>query len=144
MWRGAWRAGTLAALGANRALPPSVTERARGQLAVTLGERAAGSVDFVSAAEAWLEITADGLVDVLEFERRSYDFWEMWLAAQRKLGGGGRRDGAVMRVVARILATDTDLARPGPSVNVLGRMLTLADFEASAVVRDFVGGLFDG
>ena len=144
VWRGAWRAGTLAALGANRALPPSVTERARGQLAVTLGERAAGSVDFTSAAEAWLEITADGLVDILEFERRSYDFWEMWLAAQRKLGGGRRLDGAVMRVVARILATGTDLARPGPSVNVLGRMLTLADFESSAVVRDFVGGLFDG
>jgi hypothetical protein len=48
-----------------------------------------------------------------------------------------------MLAAQRVLQTDTDLARPGPSVNVLGRLLLIADFRQSPVVKDALGRWFD-
>jgi hypothetical protein len=144
VWRGAWLAGTLGSIGGSTHLPPAVSQRARNQLAVTLeGSPPATTDDFTAAAAAWLARALEGLVDALEYDPNAYDVWEMWIAAQRELGDDDRFNNAIMRGVRRILQTDTDLARTGPSVNVLGRLLLIADFRQSAVVKDAVAGLFD-
>lgn len=144
VWRGAWQAGTLGAIAGSASLPPAVVERARNQLAVTLeGPVVEAMSDFTTAAGAWLDRDMASLVDVLEYDDRAYDAWEMWIAAQRELGGGDRLNTAIMSAIRRILQTDTDLARPGPSVNVLGRLLMIADFRTSGIVKNAVAGLFD-
>ena len=118
-------------------LSPAVVERARTQLEIALGGPPPGArTDFVSGAGAWLERAVPTLVDVTEFRRQVYDFWESWIAAQRRLGRGERLDRALVVAIEAILSTSTDLARPGPSLSVLGRLLSLADLEASAVVRE--------
>jgi len=144
VWRGAWQAGTLGSIAGSASLPPAVVERARTQLAVTLEAPVVEAMsDFTTAAGAWLDQEMASLVDVLEYDDRAYDAWEMWIAAQRKLGGGDRLNAAIMSAIRRILQTDTDLARPGPGVNVLGRLLMIADFRKSGVVKDAVARLFD-
>jgi hypothetical protein len=143
VWRGAWQAGMLGVIGAGVGLPPSVAEQARRQLDVGLGDRALDAVDFGTGADAWLALAVPDLVDATETDVRAFDFWEMWLAAQRRLGDPDRIDAALMHAVARFLATSTDLAQAGPSTRVVGRLLTVADFEESPVVKDAVRELFD-
>ena len=144
VWRGAWQAGTLGSISGSANLPPAVVARARDQLAVTVDDSAVEAMDdFTAAAAAWLNKAMADLVDVLEYDDRAYDAWEMWIAVQRELGDGDRFNAALMVAVQRILETETDLARPGPSVNVLGRLLLIADFQHSFVVKDALSRWFD-
>jgi len=137
VWRGAWNTATLATVASSRGLPPVVVQRARIQLELALGEPLQpGGNPFRAGAGAWLDHIAVTLVDGMEFNPQTYDLWEFWIAAQRRLGRGDRFDEALMNAIELILATSTDLARVGPSVNVLGRLVGLADFRASPVVRD--------
>ena len=99
--------------------------------------------DARTAQSAWLDRTAGLLVDVMEFESEIYDFWECWLAAQRFIGSGERFNAALMHAVESIMASATDLSQAGPSVSVLGRLLRLADFQSSPVVREQLRSLFD-
>jgi hypothetical protein len=144
VWRGAWKTGALGALAANASLPSSVVDQARRQLSVALDVPAVSvPTGFDAAAGAWLEQQARGLVEVMEYEDDYEDFWEMWLAAQRRIGTRADFDGALLAAADAIMATDTNLSRPGRSANVLGRLLVLADFERSPIVRARVRGFFD-
>ncbi len=144
VWRGAYCAGILGRISRKTNLPPVIVERARNQLAIALGDSLIGtSPDFDVAAGAWLGRAVVGLVDVLEFDPLVYDFWELWLAVQRKRADDERRHAAVMAAIGAILRTGTDLARPGPSTNVLGRLLLVADLTASPVVKRGLLGFFD-
>jgi hypothetical protein len=144
VWRGAWQAGTLGSISGSTTLPPAVVARAGDQLAVTVDDSAIEAMDdFTGAAAAWLDQAMSGLVDVLEYDDRAYDAWEMWIAVQRELGDDDRFNAAIMLAARRILETNTDLARPGPSVNVLGRLLLIADFRQSPVVKDALAQWFD-
>ncbi len=137
VWRGAWNTATLATVASSRGLPPVVVQRARIQLELALGgPLQPGGDPFRAGAGAWLDHIAATLVDGMVFNPQTYDLWEFWIAAQRRLGRGDRFDGAMMNAIELILSTSTDLARAGPSVNVLGRLVTLADFRSSPVVRD--------
>ena len=143
VWRGAWITGTLARIAAGRGLPPVAVERARIQLGLAgvpdVGPR---TEPFRAGAGVWLDRTAAALVDVMEFHPDIYDLWEFWIAAQRRLERGDRFDEAIMAAVELILASSTDLARVGPSVNVLGRLLSLVNFESSLIVKERVLGFF--
>jgi len=151
VWRAAWQAGTLGTIAASRVLPPSVVERARIILDEALREQVGGG--FAPAADAWLRQVTSSLADRIERDAQIEDYWEVWLAAQRELdepalrGHGSaareRLDVALMTAIHAVLVTATDLSRPGPSANVLGRLLTITDFETSVAVRDRVGLLFD-
>ncbi|MHC4414547.1 MAG: hypothetical protein ACYS0G_04615 [Planctomycetota bacterium] len=143
VWRGAWLAGMLGKISVGINLSPAVIERAANQLEIALGgplER--DTTGFVSAAGRWLDRVVASLVEGAEFNPRVYDFWECWIAAQRRLGRGERHEAALMNAIEAILATTTDLARPGPSVNVLGRLISMADFETSSIVKERLLALF--
>jgi hypothetical protein len=143
VWRGAWMAGTLARISQSTSLSPAVVDRARAQLEVALGgPLPEGETTFEDAAGAWLDRAAGLLVDAAELDPNAYDLWEFWIAAQRRLGRGDRFDAAVLDVIETILASSADLGRPSRTVNVLGRLLTLLDFETSRLVKDRIGGLF--
>ena len=143
VWRGAWKTATLATVASSRGLPPAVVQRARIQLELALGgPLQSGGDPFRAGAGAWLDHIAVTLVDAMEFNPQTYDLWEFWIAAQRRLGRGDRFDEAMMNAIELILSTSTDLARVGPSVNVLGRLVGLADFRSSPVVRDRFLSLF--
>jgi len=145
LWRGAWMTGTLGWIAGSRSVSPSVSEQACIALSVALDRADVdGLLDREAAADAWLEKVTVRLVDVLEFDDRIYDFWEMWLSAHRRLGEGDRFNRAIMSAIERILRSRTELSRPGPSVNVLGRLLMEADFQSSAVVRDRMIAFFEG
>jgi hypothetical protein len=119
-------------------------QRARSQIAVALDdEDVSFPLDFSSAAGLWLDRKLGDLVVMLEYDEQAYDYWEMWIAAQKRARDEGERNGALMAAVQEILATTTDLSREGPSANALGRLLTLADFESSAIVRDRLRDIFD-
>jgi hypothetical protein len=144
VWRGAWNTATLATVASSRGLPPAVVQRARIQLELALGgPLQTGGDPFRAGAGAWLDQIAATLVDGMEFNTQTYDLWEFWIAAQRRLGRGDRFEAALMNVIELILSTSTDLARAGPSVNVLGRLVGLADFRSSPVVRDRFLAMFD-
>ncbi len=140
IWRGAWMAGTLAEISQSPGLPPAVVDRARIQLDLALEADAGEASDFTSSATVWLRRAAQELVTELELADHGYDQWEFWIAAQRRLGHGPRHDAAMLDAVDLVLATSTDLARPRPTVNVLGRLLQLVDFD-SAVTRARILGL---
>ncbi len=144
VWRGAWNAGTLARIGSRRSLSPSVVERARIQLDLALGDDGRDlPAGFDAAAAAWLEIAAVALVERMVSGRETFDFWESWIAAQRQLGGGKRFETAIMDSIEQFLAASVDLGRPGAGASVLGRLLELADFESSRVVRERFCAFFD-
>lgn len=142
-WRGAWMAGILGRISVSTSLPPALVERAQTQLQVALDGPLPPRADFEAAAGAWLSRSVGWLVEAMEFDDRTYDFWESWIAAQRRLGGGERLDAAFLGAVGEILRTSTDLSRQGPSLNVLGRLLAMADFESSAVVKAQLIRFFD-
>ncbi len=144
VWRGAYFAATLGRISRKTDLPPVIVERARNQLAIALGDSLIGtSPDFDTAAGAWLERAIVNLVDVLEFDPRVYDYWELWLAVQRKRPDVEQRHAAVMEAIGAILRTGTDLSRPGPSTNVMGRLLLVTDLTESPMVKRRLLGFFD-
>lgn len=144
LWRGPWKAGTLARLTRSSRLPPAVVDRARAQMEVALNLRPTQeSGDFTDTAVSWLEQVVRQMVQVLEYGENVYDDWELWISAQRELGAGAIPEAVLMNTIAVILATDTDLSHPGPSVNVLGRLLAMLDFRTSPVVRDRFLAYFD-
>ena len=142
VWRGAWMSGTLARISKSNSLSPAVVDRARAQLDVALGGPSPDRTSsFEDAAGAWLDYAAVLLVDAVELDSRIYDLWEFWITAQRRLGRGDRFEQAMLTAVESFLTSSLDLARPGPAVNVLGRLLSLVDFESSRLVKDRIGEL---
>lgn len=143
IWRGAWAAGTLGRLGTSTDLPPVIVERARSQLQVALNNESKLPMSFEAAAGAWLDLVRLQLVEGMELDERTYDYWELWLTAQRKLGRGPGFDAAVMRALTDVLATQTDLYRPGPTLNIAARLLATVLESPSQQVRDQMIALFD-
>lgn len=146
IWRGAWQVGTLMRISeaaAQSALPPVVTERARAMLQECVGEQTLEERTFESAAGLWLGQIIPQLVAAIEIDEHRYDYWELWLAAQRALGLGDRHDSAIADALEAVLATPTDLSRPGPTVNVVARLLTLALESRSEFAKQRLIALFD-
>lgn len=144
LWRGAWRTAMLRRIASIRNMSPAIVDQARLQLNATLQNppdwEDASVGDF---ARSWLNQSAEQLVDALEYDRDSYDYWELWLAAQRELGVDEKHDLALLHAVELILSTKTDLARPGPSVNVVGRLLGLIDYQRGEILRDRFLAIFN-
>ncbi|MHC4106565.1 MAG: hypothetical protein ACYSTY_00615, partial [Planctomycetota bacterium] len=144
LWRGAWYAGMLGRIAGDTELPATIVEGARTQLEAAYGASLVGAAPgFDGAAAAWLDGAAEQLVDVLEFNEQIYDSWELWLGAQRRLGEGERLNLALMQVIEAVLRSPADLSRPGPTVNVLGRLLATIDLSSSPIVKQRLLGLFD-
>ena len=144
LWRGAWSTGMLGRIAGDTELPAAIVERARIQLEVAYGANLVGAAPgFDGAAAAWLDAAVEQLVDVLEFDEQIYDSWELWLGAQRRLGGGERSNLALMKAIEAVLRSPADLARSGPSVNVLGRLLATVDLSSSPIVKHRLLGLLD-
>lgn len=144
VWRGAWMAGLLGRISADSGLAPATTDRARRQLEIALGNASTGHlVEFDRAAAAWLDHIVPGLIEVIEFDGSTYDTWECWLIAQRQVCSDESLNTSVIGAVGAMLATSVDLARPGPSSDVLGRLLATADFRTSPAIKNGVKAIFD-
>jgi hypothetical protein len=144
VWRSAWLAGTLGRLGGSTTLPPVVIEQARRRLEVVFGPAdAQTATGFVESAGLWLERLTDPLVAGINLDDRTYDEWELWIAAQRLLGSGHRHQAAVMRAIRLVLESSHDLSQPGATQNVLGRLISMAMDDPSESVRDAALAIFD-
>jgi hypothetical protein len=144
LWRGSWLAGLLTDLSQRATLPPVVVERARTQLSFILPTDEAGRTDdFDEGVRLWLSRAMPPLVATTELDSRTFEFWELWLGALRRLKRAGDRNELLVDAIRAFLETPTDLARPGPSTSVLGRLLQQSDFRTSEIVRDRFLQLFD-
>jgi hypothetical protein len=137
VWRGAWRAGMLAEMSRNPLLSTSVIDRVQSHLEASLPDRPAASIaDFEAAAGAWLDRAAPMLVDRTETDDRAYERWQLWITAVSALHDDELLNASVVRAIESLLRTRIDLSRPSATVDVLGRLLSMADLESSPVVRD--------
>lgn len=143
IWRGAWMAGMLGNIASTKNLPPVVVDRARSQLEIALSQNVRNDITFESAADIWLAQRLPQLVQMLPFDDRRYDFWELWVSAQRALGSGDRHDSAITRALRDVLVTDVDLMNSPPTLNVAARLLQIALDSGSAIVRQRMLDLFD-
>ncbi len=146
IWRGAWKVGTLARISEARSivsLPPVVVEKARALLRTQVPEIVHEDATFETAARHWLNLLIPQIIATMEIDQQTYDRWELWLAAQRGLGRGDENDAAIMNALTAVLETDTDLARPGPTSDVLGRLIAIALENPSDIVKQKMLELFD-
>ncbi len=142
VWRGTWRAGTLGRLAASTYVPPVAVEQARAALGVVFREPAKVN-SFVVDATRWLDSATPAMIQSLSTDDDTYDNWELWIGAQRALGGGTRWQKALMDAMAELLESTADVSDAGPAQNVLGRFVSLAMDDPSGIVRDRVIGFFD-
>jgi len=143
IWRGAWTSGTLAEISGSPGLPPAVVQRAGVQLQQALGGNVPPDRRFETAATAWLAGVVPRLLEITELDPASLDLWEFWIAAQRRLGAGPRFQHAAFDAIEAVLATSLDLGRVRPTVDVLGRLLELVDFQSSPVARARLVAIFE-
>jgi hypothetical protein len=155
VWRGSWMAGMLAQIASAKTLPPVVVDRARSLLEITLSQNLRSDITFAAAADAWLAQRLPQLVQMLPFDERCYDFWELWISAHRGLrdsaaaagmttaAAADRHDAAIMHALREVLATDVDLMHSEPTLNVAARLAQTALDSGSAVVRQQMLQLFD-
>ncbi len=144
IWRSLWIVIELQKLIDRKDLAAAVIDRANVQLDVAIDDQYNDtSAGDMTSADIWLNQAAYALIAVSEYEENIYDFWECWLRAQRYVAQGERLNSSLMRTIKAIMQTPTDLANPGPSINVLGRLLSMMDFRASPIVKQSVRDLFD-
>jgi hypothetical protein len=144
IWRGAWCAGMLAVITHSDQMPPAITQQARARLDLAIGTDAAkDALTFEAAAQAWLDLTVQPMLSAAEYATDTYDRWELWLAAQFELGGGSISQDAVTAVIEQILIQSMALNHPGPTQNILGRMLSLVDFDSDPRSRQWMLELFN-
>ena len=144
IWRGTWKTRMLARIAELDNMAPVVVEQAGRQLEATVKTFGLKTQNKpVDTARDWLDTLVNQFVQGLEYEPRAYDFWELWFSAQRELGRDERYDESLLSAIEVILLTKVDLARPGPSVNVLGRLLEMSDFQQSSFVRARTLGFFN-
>ncbi len=147
---GAWQAGTLGRIAASR-LPPSVTQQARRWLQQAVADQPAerSATPFRDSATVWLNSIAPVMAERSQYEVRFDDFWETWLTAHSALAEYGPRpdytafDASLLAVIEQILVGGADLANPGPSVNLIARLLNQLHYESNPAVRDRVLSWFD-
>ena len=143
IWRGTWKTQTAWKIAsASDLVPPVVRQRAMAVLEAVMPQTSHHRTSE-DAAAAWLDLLVPQLVAMIELNDQVYDFWELWLAAQRGLGKGERYDASVASALRAVLSTETDLARPGPSVNVAARLLNTAIESNSPVIKASLQSLLD-
>lgn len=158
VWQGTWAISMLARISTHENLPPVVRERARAQLQVAMGRafvdrvyEATDDEEFYvqrptpadRAARAYLTYIRSQMVQHIEYEAATYDYWELWLMAQRRVNSGEAYNAALLDAGDDILRTSTNLSASGRAVNVLGRLVQLADFRRSPIVRQRLISWFD-
>lgn len=141
--RGAWITGMLGEFSARQDLPPSVSQHAarlvRSLVTTEIGSTPSG---FAASARAWLDGQRDNHVRITSYSQDAFDHWEMWLAAQRRIGTGTAYQAALIDAVRELMELDADLGSLNPVTRVLGRFVFLLDLEQSDPVRDRVLALY--
>ncbi|MEM7228824.1 MAG: hypothetical protein AAF432_08420 [Planctomycetota bacterium] len=144
IWLGAYQIHTLARIGTSDALPEPVVRDARTELRDILAfSKSAGQPTPDDAARIWLTRQLGTLVERTETDPRAFDRWELWLAAIDDVSVGPRYDRAIGKAIQTVMESDTDLGRLGPSLNVLGRLLSQIGLQDRPAVRQFVLELFE-
>ncbi|MCA9296157.1 MAG: hypothetical protein KC983_06555, partial [Phycisphaerales bacterium] len=134
----------LARIAASEALPITITS----EVCITLDElipRAAGAeiTGFNDGAHRWFISRIPDLVRITETDAQSFDLWELWLSALRDVAEGSAYDRSIGLVIQEFLTTGTDLAANGPSLHVLGRMLTQVDLHTRPTFRQVMLDLYN-
>ncbi len=142
LWRGAWEVNILSHLGQSKLLPPLVVEAARRQLESVFNIPPSEFQNEQFLAQKWLDLAISRLVEVTEYDPNTYDLWEMWLVAQREVSDGYVTQGSLMRAIKAIMLSNVDLSNPGPSINVLSRLLSMVDYNHDANVKQQVINFF--
>lgn len=153
IWQGVYMVRTLQELSTNQQFAPALQLQARTQLQVALGDAlqfppptlppgpltdtAAGNAD-PSPAQIYLLAILPQLVEQLEFDPAAYEYWECWLAAQRRISGGEHYNRALMQAAQAILRAHPSLSTSTHATNVFGRLIEEVDFAHSPEVRRYV------
>lgn len=148
LWRGAWKAGMLTRIAQSASFATEASGMRPGSLAASMiqsarvmhqrvfATTASLPTDFESAAREWLNQQIPTLVTITGSNDAYADYWELWISGQRELGLNEFQLQSIMNALRAILMTSADLAKPGPHVNVVGRLLTIALERASPTSRD--------
>jgi hypothetical protein len=144
LWQNAYRAGVLAKIAASEALPITITTDVRITLDETLPRNAGDDITgFNDGAHRWFIHRIPELVRTTETDPFTFDRWELWLSALREVADGPAYDRTIGLVIRELLTTGTDLAHDGPSLRVLGRMLTQVDLHTRPTFRQMMLDLYD-
>ncbi len=135
-WRRAFRSGVLGEIVVEQSLPESVREIARRWVAERLpgsdGRHASGG-PFAALGGRALDLMGGTLVEqagvlgIGDFE----DAWERWFEAQAALRRSDEVQRALVATLGRVLAVNRGLGNPGPSTDLLGRLVREIDWTAA-------------
>jgi hypothetical protein len=140
--RGAWSAGMMNLLANAETTSPAARANAVNLLRESLGRNAHPS-GFDEAASDWLRLCIPRLVQRLEVDPSAVEQWAFWFECLDALEPIPSVQVTLTAALERVLHTDTDLSRQGPSQQVLGRLLAELDWRTAPLVKAFVLGIFD-
>lgn len=139
--RGAFKSGMVSELGSAESISPGARSRSIEMLRNSI-DRGVRPGTFDAAASQWLAKRIPFLVSEIEIDPSAKDDWKFWFLSLLALEQPSMAEPALLEALAAILSTETDLARPGPSQLVLGRVLSELDWIGSTAVQDSVLALF--
>lgn len=144
IWRGAWVSGMLGEIAVRADAPPVLRDQARRELSkVIAADLSEVGMSFRAAARAWLDRATADLVLRAIIPEQEYDAWELWIGAHTALGRGDDFEVSILDAIESMMRSPRDLAAPGPAADIVGRLLTLLDFQSSPQVQRRVVGFFN-
>ena len=137
IWRASWAAGVLGSVAAGVHQPEAARMAAKEVLMLDLGVRRrmreSTGQPFDSSAGRKLDVMTPLLVALtIETPTEAYEYWEYWIEAQRAVRRGASLDAAWLDAVDALLRQSDGLEGHGPSMNVLGRLVSELEFTARA------------
>jgi hypothetical protein len=139
-----WRVKQLARILQRTNLPPILGDQARTVFSAGGGDSLAASIDRDPpeyCAAAWLDHLVPEMIEKLAHVDDALLYWEMWLAAQRKLDQRADFDRSILLAIHHMLTSTISLQPNEPGLMVLGRLVTEVDLSRSALARQDVPSL---
>ena len=139
--RGAWRIGTMAMVAEGESVSPAARANATRLLqSVQEGDVQEGG--FAPAVVDWLTRLVPSMISRAETSDDAIAEWSLWFACLRSLPDESGRHEALLAALPALTRTQTNLARRGPTQQILGRVLAELDWEQSDRVQPIFLGLF--
>jgi hypothetical protein len=132
VWRGAWSAGMLAEIASRPGAPAASAVPAIDRLDKVVSRRAIlrskGVTVFENAAGSWLDGAVKTLVTSTAADDKAPVRWERWHEAQRAVRNRGALLAAMVEAIGGVLASGVNIAEPGRSADLLGRLVGEIDW----------------
>jgi len=132
-----WSMGILARLGCDPKLS-SLTRSSARNLQLPL----IATCDEIEARYLALDLTAEELIELSEFDDRIFSLWESWISTVQQLGTRAATVDRFLYAMKKLLETNVDLSRKSNTRKVLGRILQEVEWTKGVKGRDFVIDLY--